>query len=165
MDRQQIGLKLTVDEMGLEFNLATFSNRLILQKAVYLAQAAGVDLGYSFNWYLRGPYSPGLTRDAFEILSEMGPGADEEIREWSLDPASRRRLGEIRGLIPAGPEDEQARKLELLASVHHVANIPWQNTTDPQKLQEGLQRSGKTYSVDQVDRALSALRAHRLLRE
>ena len=67
MDRQQIGLKLTLDALGQDLDLADFNRRLVLQKTVYLVQAAKVDLGYTFRWYLRGPYSPGLTRDAFSL--------------------------------------------------------------------------------------------------
>ena len=63
MDRQQIGVKLAIDGLKLPFVIDTFMDRLIMQKAVYLAQAAGVNLGYYYHWYLHGPYSPSLTRD------------------------------------------------------------------------------------------------------
>lgn len=35
-----------------------FDDRLRLQKYVYLIQRLGLSLGYRFNEYLRGPYSP-----------------------------------------------------------------------------------------------------------
>jgi len=54
MDRQQIGVKLTTDSLKLPFQIGTFEDRLIMQKAVYLAQAAGVNLGYYYHWYLHG---------------------------------------------------------------------------------------------------------------
>ena len=74
MDRQQIGVKLTADGLGLSFQVETFEDRLIMQKAIYLAQAAGVNLGYFYHWYLHGPYSPSLTRDEFAIA--MGISTD-----------------------------------------------------------------------------------------
>ena len=55
VDQQQIGLKLTWDALGLPDQLDSFAARLSLQKAIYLVQEAGVQLGYSFHWYLRGP--------------------------------------------------------------------------------------------------------------
>ena len=36
MDRQQIGVKLTIDGLGLDFKINSFQDRLIMQKAVYL---------------------------------------------------------------------------------------------------------------------------------
>jgi uncharacterized protein YwgA len=51
------------------FNVASFKDRLVFQKTVYLLQARGVFLGYSFNWYLHGPYSPVLARDGFELAT------------------------------------------------------------------------------------------------
>jgi len=56
MDRQQIGVKLTIDGLNLPFKIDGFQDRLIMQKSVYLAQAAGVHLGYYYHWYLYGPY-------------------------------------------------------------------------------------------------------------
>lgn len=49
------------------FSMDSFDNRLKLQKIVFLMRSAGIDIGYSYSLYLRGPYSPGLTRDAFII--------------------------------------------------------------------------------------------------
>lgn len=58
--------------MGLfekQIDMHTYDNRLILQKLVYLLQCKGVDLDYSFGWYIRGPYSAALAADGF-FLSE-----------------------------------------------------------------------------------------------
>jgi uncharacterized protein YwgA len=51
------------------FNMSTFQNRLILQKFVFLMRHFKIDLGYDFSLYLRGPYSPDLARDAFQVES------------------------------------------------------------------------------------------------
>ena len=50
-----------------DFNMKSFSNRLKLQKVIYLLQVRGINLGYSYSWYVFGPYSTGLTKDAFCI--------------------------------------------------------------------------------------------------
>src|SRR5262245_35544812 len=116
MDRQQIGLKLALDALGHALDLADFDRRLILQKTVYLVQAAGVHLGYSYRWYLRGPYSSELTRDAFALQAELAREPDA-LRDWTLDAASLGQLSRLRGwfggIDPAG----KVRHLELLASV------------------------------------------------
>jgi len=47
--------------------MGSFDNRLKYQKLIYLVQNSGLSLGYGYNWYVRGPYSPSLTQDLFEI--------------------------------------------------------------------------------------------------
>jgi len=91
MDRQQIGVKLTVDGLNLPFRIDSFMDRLIMQKAVYLAQAAGVHLGYYYHWYLYGPYSRSLTRDEFAIATDISAGLDQS-EGWKLDDQSSQRL-------------------------------------------------------------------------
>ncbi|MBU3912809.1 MAG: hypothetical protein KKE50_01820 [Nanoarchaeota archaeon] len=49
------------------FNMDLFSHRLILQKKVFLLQAAGMDLGYTFRKYIRGPYCSSLTNDGYKV--------------------------------------------------------------------------------------------------
>jgi len=49
------------------FGLGSFEERLLLQKRIYLLQAFRLYLGYKFSWYIHGPYSPDLTRDAYQI--------------------------------------------------------------------------------------------------
>ena len=66
MNKGRILLKLVLDNIGLgNLELDTFLKRLRLQKKIYLLQLTGLDSGYRYNWYLRGPYCPSLTEDAF----------------------------------------------------------------------------------------------------
>ena len=81
----------TLENAGIyEFRIDTFGDRLKLQKIVYIAKYFGIDIGYSFNEYLRGPYSPELADDYYR-LSEL----------WDTDT--------IKSLEPIN--DENARKL------------------------------------------------------
>jgi uncharacterized protein YwgA len=50
-----------------DFDMSLFSNRLKLQKFIYLLQSRGLDLGYDFSLYHMGPYCTELTKDAFQI--------------------------------------------------------------------------------------------------
>ncbi len=45
-----------------DVSLDRFNDRLRLQKLGYLAQALGASGGFTFSWYLRGPYSSSLTK-------------------------------------------------------------------------------------------------------
>ena len=49
------------------FGMDIFDDRLMLQKTIYLLKSFGFDLGYIFNWYIHGVYSPDLTKDGFEL--------------------------------------------------------------------------------------------------
>jgi len=49
------------------FDMLSFDNRLKLQKVIYLLKERGIDLGYSFRFYVFGPYSTDLARNGFQM--------------------------------------------------------------------------------------------------
>lgn len=51
-----------------KISMDKFEDKLAVQKITYLAQQSGIDLGYQFEWYLRGPYCKLVSNDAHEIL-------------------------------------------------------------------------------------------------
>ncbi len=162
MDRQQIGLKLALDALQHPLDLSDFDRRLMLQKAIYLAQASGVDLGYTFQWYLRGPYSPGLTRDAFALKAELGQ-VENELVDWKLDPGSEIGLANLLPLMATDGTDRPWRRLELLASVHFVVNTRQAKASDPATVESVLRKSGKDFSVAEVEKSITDLRTYGLL--
>jgi uncharacterized protein YwgA len=165
MDRQQIGVKLTIDGLGLPFSINSFDNRLILQKAIYLAQAAGVDLGYYYHWYLHGPYSPSLTRDEYAIAVDLGSGIDES-EGWKLDKTSSSKLASLQSLIPQTDDKQQIRrKLELLASVHYLVSRKEVSACDAKEIIKVLKRFGKDFREEEIEKAIGELKTHGFLSE
>jgi len=162
MDRQQIGVKLTIDGLNLPFKINSFEDRLIMQKAVYLAQSAGVNLGYYYHWYLYGPYSPSLTRDEYTIATDISVGLDES-EGWKLDNASSQRLEEIRSIFTEPKRDKLARKLELLASVHFLIERKQVSKIDTSRITTTLKRFNKDFSEEEVQKALGELKTYGLL--
>jgi hypothetical protein len=162
MDRQRIGLKLALDALGHDLDLSDFDGRLLLQKTIYLAQAAGVDLGYTFGWYLRGPYSPSLTRDAFALRAELTQNGDE-LKDWKLDPAPQGHLAKLRLVIQAIPAEDRVRRLELLASVHFLLRTRQAQSTDIAGLRAVLLHSGKNYPESDIQDAMKDLGQHGFL--
>ncbi len=162
MDRQQIGLKLTVDGLNLPFLINTFEDRLILQKAVYLAQATGVNLGYYYHWYLHGPYSPSLTRDEYAIATDISVGLDES-QGWKLDDESTGRLKKMLNLVPKGEKTHIRRKLELLASVHFLIDRRQVSRVAISRITATLKRFKKDFSEEEVQNALRELIDYGLL--
>ena len=160
-DRQQIGLKLALDALGIPVRLDSFADRLTVQKCVYLAQAAGIQLGYNFHWYLRGPYSSTLTRDAFGVVAELSAGTDES-QGWNFDPASIQRAAALRPLIQSAQGEDLAQKLELLASVHFLIDASTGKKPDIEELHATLHRYGKIFSKSDVRRAIGELNQYGL---
>lgn len=163
MDRQQIGVKLTIDGLGFQkFRIQTFEDRLIMQKAVYLAQTAGVNLGYYYHWYLYGPYSPSLTRDGFAIAMDISAGLDES-KGWRLDDESSKRIERIQCLFGEKCSSKLARKLELLASVHFLVDRKQVSRVDTGQITATLRRFNKDFSEEDVEDALEELKSYDLL--
>ena len=162
MQRRQIGLKIVLDQLGLPVRVDSFEDRLILQKAVHLAQAAGVHLGFFFRWYLRGPYCPSVAEDGFCIAAELAQGVDDS-KGWTLDEASSRKVAGIRDLVACSNRAALAKKLELLASVHFLIDRKQVTGQSPEKIAAVLQTFGKGFDADDVSAALGELRDHGII--
>jgi uncharacterized protein YwgA len=162
MDRQQIGVKLTIDGLGLDFKINSFQDRLIMQKSVYLAQAAGVNLGYFYHWYLYGPYSPSLTRDEFAIAMDISDGTDES-EGWKLDETSSHRLEEIQSIFSEPDRDKLARKLELLASAHFLIDRKQVSKVDTSRITATLKKFNKDFHEEDVKGAIEELQHYGFL--
>lgn len=161
MDERQIGLALALKELGVSGDISGFDSRLILQKTVYLIEEAGIKLSYSFNWYLRGPYSPALTRDLFDLASN-----NEDVATWVLDDHSRAIAQRISPLISDPPNEDlslKARRLELLASLHYLSRRRRVNLDSLGEATAQLAQNGKHYSSDEVAAAIQALKQVDLL--
>lgn len=94
-----------------------FNSRLILQKTVYLMQEFGLNIGYSFSWYLHGPYSPNLTRDTYTMVKGF---AEIEPVKFA-DLSAENRFCEFINFIR--PISRNHVILEQLAVVHFLCNV------------------------------------------
>ncbi len=100
-------------------DMEDFDERLRLQKIVYLLWAHGISLGYGFNWYVRGPYSPKLASDGYAIddeVFEMGSrirfNNEEEVVE---------SLNHFKEIL--GEKINNPLYLEILASLHYIKKV------------------------------------------
>lgn len=109
----------TLKALELPISVESPGQRRIMQKAIYLAQEAGVPLGYTFGWHAAGPYSTDLADDYYEMAASMSaqPG---EIRP--LTQALRQRLEDLKQGLTPPTKVTQEEWLELLASVHFLRN-------------------------------------------
>lgn len=121
MSDRLVVLDLVLRELGVDPEISTLTKRKRIQKAIYLAQAAGVDLGYRYGWYVKGPYSTQLTRDYYELT----PTINRVAREKRLKEPLNESLGQLRPLL-VPPQDSDlvdADWMELLSSIHYLGKV------------------------------------------
>jgi hypothetical protein len=94
MDPKIEVLDLFLRELGEDSSIEGIENRLRLQKAVYLGQLFGVDLGYRYSWYVKGPYSSPLTQDYYKLAESAADPRSGNV----LRPDLAEKLGKARSL-------------------------------------------------------------------
>ena len=160
MEPKHILLKLAVQALGVEGSIERFQDRKDFQKAIYLGQRAGVDLGYRFSWYIKGPYSTSLARDYY-ALEEHEKQGDATYTEYTLNKNISEKLQRISDLFnpPAECELNKSSWMELLASWHYLLTI---HPKDKEQARE-IMLSKKPNLYDFVEKAEERLKKHNLL--
>ena len=157
MEPSLLVLKLFLDELGIALDVNTLADRKRIQKAVYLGQRGGVDLGYRFGWYLMGPYCPALAQTYYQF------SPDQVASDDSLELAGelKDRLAAIRPLMSPPKNLSLAAEdwLELVASVDFLRTV---SKLDMSAIRERLQEE-KPALVNYVDTANEALLSMKLL--
>jgi uncharacterized protein YwgA len=105
--------------LGFEsIDMGSFDNRLKYQKLIYLVQNSGLSLGYGYNWYVRGPYSPSLTQDLFEINRNNQIFESGKRLALQNEQEIAKRIETIKTLL--GKNIENSVFLEVLASLIYL---------------------------------------------
>lgn len=73
----------------------TPNDRLLCQTKVYLLQALGTNLGYSFLWY-NGPYSPALADYVYDNLERL---LTEDFSKYSLKSVVQLNVIKVNSLV------------------------------------------------------------------
>lgn len=110
-------LQLVLNELG-GADISTQEDRIEIQKLICLVQEAGLQLGYSFNWYVRGPYSPGLTSDYYQIASKS-EAVEADSQNYTLSEPARNAVQRVAHIATPPPQANLPRVfwLELIASI------------------------------------------------
>lgn len=125
-----------------EINLDRFNNRLRLQKLGFLAQEMGVNGGFPFSWYIRGPYSSSLTSVLF--IGEEVEAFNEPIQ---LTDQEQNVVNNLQQLLRDSIDD--SRNLELFASVWYLMSS--HPTTDElERVVEIMNEEKPKYSDNEV---------------
>lgn len=121
-------------------------------------------MGYRFRWYLRGPYSPDMTADAFGIVN-AGESGKTELAGWKLDAQTADVGKRLKSLLCRAGESsaDQARRLELLASSLFLFNTRQAQPENPAGTAEILRKNGKQFSEVDVAQAVAEMKEYALL--
>ena len=101
-------------KLGLVANVDSFDSRIKLQKLVYLSDSFGIPIGFSFTWYVYGPYSPQLTK----IMFGKETGKSNNITKI---PNVENIIIKLKEFL--GDDIHSADKLELIASLHYICSL------------------------------------------
>lgn len=118
-EKSQIAVAVILKELDLPMRVGSKRDRLIMQKGIYLSQIAGANLGYWFNWYINGPYSPALADDYYEAQSKVAL-----LAGYRASDGLREKLAPVKKLIMEKPEEaELVDWMEALASLDYMQRV------------------------------------------
>ena len=102
----------------MEIRKDTFDDRIICQKKIFLLQSLGTDLGYTYNWYVHGPYSPSLKNYVYNNLELL---ASNDFSKYSLTSVVIDNINKVNELLEDKRSDfGVASWYELLASLLYI---------------------------------------------
>lgn len=127
-------------------NVDYFSERLKCQKYHYFAQLFEVSPVYSFNLYIRGPYSPDLAHDLFEIKNQKTKSKIEKFIPEELE----KRFNALENFI----KGKDIRKLELSATLHWLINVAKLSESDAKERLKQI----KDASAEEVAYAIESIK-------
>lgn len=140
-------LSMVADRFGLKRD--STEDRLKLQKAIYLLQAHGLQLGYGFSWYRYGPYSQDLVYDAYSVLGFDRANYEEKKHPLKFSPNSEQKFKDFEDICSDVLDD--AQQLELVASVD-FARRTWYPEANEDELVDNFRQHKKRLfnSTDEI---------------
>ncbi|MBE9565165.1 MAG: hypothetical protein IMF16_00240 [Proteobacteria bacterium] len=165
MDTRDEALGLFTDGLGIgSEQLSCFEGRKAFQKAIYLLQEEPFswDMGFRYNLYIRGPYSPQLAEAGYRLL--------DNPREWEAVRDSQELVGrgqrDVRTLRRKFADDSgelDGDLLELAATYHFLRHRTFRYVDDPSKKHKKSRAWIREHKPDLVARLTEAVRKLRRL--
>ena len=139
---------------GYEFSMDGFDDRLRFQKTVYLLQAFGINRGYDFSWYLRGPHCSLAAHDGYDLrdVYDSIPTGSRVFKNSKANKKFKRFCEFVRG---KGTGD-----LEIAASLHYrKISEDW----DEARIKAAVRDRRKEFTQDMVERVWDDMRRAELV--
>jgi uncharacterized protein YwgA len=126
MRGKSLDVTLCLHEMGFKINMKNFEHRLLLQKMIYMLQVFGVDLGFRYGWYLRGPYCSELAHIGYEIYANKDK-IPQVTEQYELPGRIRDEITHFQSWVSKKmPSNcDKIKWLELLASLHYLKHFAY----------------------------------------
>jgi len=146
-------------------DLSTLASRRIFQKLTYFVQEMGLNLGYSFGWYIYGPYSPGLASTGFTIVSQQGAYEKEIPPIEDAKPVLSRVREFLNSINEICKEKDEDFWLELLSSCHFLNHHAYPQVKNPYEAWQVLEMYKKgRFSQDDVKKAWDILTKYQMVK-
>lgn len=101
-------------EADFGFDATRFEHRLMLQKYIYIAKFFGLNLGYPYGIYLRGPYSSALADDYYKLAEKEHMVYESDYKK-DLGGLNAKKLLDV-------IEGKNSEWLEIAATILSVYN-------------------------------------------
>ncbi len=134
---------------GENLNMREFEPRLKVQKIMYLLTASGYDTGYKQTWYVRGPYSPVLSTDAYNATFMI---EKNELPPFELSDDEKTKFGVLKDSFADYLDD--ADQLELLVSLLYVLKV---EINDISEASAALKSRKPWFTDEQINAALQKI--------
>lgn len=159
MNTKQLVLKLVLECAEQPLSVDSLDDRMLIQKAVYLLQEKGADLGYRHSWYLKGPYSTNLTQDYFAVNEAIKDGTLDGQRKLNPDFATKVRTAAQVLKKPVAVKLDKPSWYELLASIHYLLK---KDDKAPAQMRKTMAEK-KPHLVGYIDAGIAHLQKHSLI--
>jgi len=158
-DSTKFKLLAAFNVMNQKISMATFDERLVLQKKVYLLQQLGLNLGNAYGWYLRGPYSRDVTNDGFYLAG---------IQNQNIASLEKNEIGATEKLqllvndAQVSLKNSEVYCLELIASLHFILKYGYPKPSNDKEAINQLTKQKPEFTKTDVKTAMGLLKKHGL---
>ena len=138
-------INLLFKMLGSEAKLDTLSDRIKLQKSVYLSEMVGIDLDIPFTWYIYGPYSPELAR----IMFGKTQGSSSN---FSDSQTNKRKIELLKSILEK--MIDSSSRLELIASVHYILTLAKKQKISGEKVKSIIKDIKPQFEKNEIEECL-----------
>ena len=130
--------------IGIKPKVDLFGDRIKIQKAIFLLEQKGVEMGFNYGLHLRGPYSPTLTQEIYAHQEEVEKLQTHE----TLNKVEQEKIKEYIEIF----DDSEASILEVAAT---YALFAYKYRFDPVSATKRVKEMKKFYSEKQLALGMS----------
>jgi uncharacterized protein YwgA len=136
---------------------------LTMERTVYFLQELGAKIGYTFGWYVFGPYSTQLIDEVHEM------SYDKKISEMKIPELSEKdkkivkKCKEFVSDLIGEDKDQKERWLHLVCVIHFLNKYHHEHLKDVESFGKIFSKfEPDKYKLNEIERAWKILKKHKL---